>query len=96
MQSSLDELRQQIQRAEPILKHLDVEMEGLDFDPLVPASVAAANATVSHLIDTLLAGFAANPILGPLARELETQYLDGIQARVNDANKKRRAQLIHA
>jgi len=96
MQSSLDELRQQIQRAEPILKRLDVEMEGLDFDPLVPASVATANATVSHLIDTLLADFAANPILGPLARELETQYLDGIQARVNDANKKRRAQLIHA
>ena len=89
MQSTLDELRSQIQRAEPVLKRLDEEMEGLQFDPLQPASVAAAKATVSRLIRTLLAGFEHNPILGPLAQELESQYLDGIRARVSDAAKAR-------
>lgn len=85
MQSSLDALRQQIQQAEPVLKRLDVAMESLDFDPLQPASVDAANATVSHLIATLLAGFENNPILGPLANDLEAQYLEGIRLKVRAA-----------
>jgi len=85
MESSLDALRQQIQQAEPVLKRLDVAMENLTFDPLQPASVDAANATVSHLIATLLAGFEHNPILGPLANDLEAQYLEGIRLKVRAA-----------
>jgi len=90
MQSSLDELRLQIQQAEPVLKRLDVEMERIEFDPQLPASVAAANAAVTRLIETLLAGFEKNPILAPLAKDLEAQYLDGILVRVNDAKRKAR------
>lgn len=87
MESSLEKLRAQIQNAEPVLQRLDLEMERIEFDPLVSASVAAANARVTGLIDKLLAGFDGNPILGPLAEQLKAQYLEGIQAQVSEARK---------
>lgn len=82
MKPSLDELRMQILAAEPVLKSLDAEMEKIQFDPLIPASVAAARESVSRVIETLLIGFKANPILGPLAGELRAQYLEGIDEQV--------------
>lgn len=88
MESSIEVLRHQMQSAEPVLMRLDVEMECIDFDPLVPASVEAAIARVYRVIDTLLGPFQANPILGPLAEELRTQYLDGIHVRVTQAQEK--------
>ncbi|MGV8917301.1 MAG: hypothetical protein ACOH2R_05835 [Pseudomonas sp.] len=82
MPSSLDGLRNQILDAEPVLKSLDAEMEKIEFDPLVPSSVDAATDKVGRIIETLLADFKTNPILGPLAEELKSQYLDGIQEQV--------------
>lgn len=78
MPSHPEELRTQILDAEPVLKLLDAEMERIQFDPLVAKSVERARRDVSHVIERLLAGFASNPILAPLAGELRSQYLDVI------------------
>ncbi|HKS12106.1 MAG TPA: hypothetical protein VJS90_03610 [Pseudomonas sp.] len=64
---------------------LDTEMQDIEFDPLVPASVDAAIATVYRVTESLLGPFRANPILGPLADELRAQYLEGIHASVKEA-----------
>ena len=64
------------------MKRLDVEMEAICFDPSVPSSVNAATERVAAIIDSLLVGFKANPILGPLAHQLKSQYLDAIQCQV--------------
>jgi hypothetical protein len=85
MQCSLNEIRHQILDAEPVLKTLDIEMEGIEFDPLEPASVTAAYAKVDRVIEHLLARFKANPILGPLTTELKSQYFEGIRTRVAQA-----------
>ncbi|WP_223503874.1 hypothetical protein [Pseudomonas sp. GL-RE-29] len=85
MRCSPDEIRHQILDAEPVLKRLDVEMEGIQFDPLVPSSVCAAYAKVDRVIEHLLAPFKANPILGPLTTQLKPQYFDGIRAKVAHA-----------
>jgi len=85
MAHSHETLRTQIENAAPVLQRLDEEMERIAFDPLRPASVAAARAKVELLIDTLLAGFKGKPILGPLAVALKAQYLEAIQARVMGA-----------
>ncbi|MFJ3486920.1 hypothetical protein ACIPL1_26430 [Pseudomonas sp. NPDC090202] len=82
MPSSLDALRNQILDAEPVLKTLDAEMEKIQFDPLIPASVDAANEKIGRVIETLLSDFKGNPILGPLAVELKAQYLEGIEEQV--------------
>ncbi|MFS2160188.1 hypothetical protein ACCD10_22950 [Pseudomonas sp. Pseusp122] len=79
MNSSLDQLRNQIKNAEPILKALDDEMEKIQFDPLLQSSIDAANAKIGRVIETLLVDFKANPILASLAGELKSQYLEGIQ-----------------
>lgn len=85
MELSLDEVRNQIQSAEQILKRLDMEMENVQFDPLVPSSVEEAIATVYQMIEGLLMPFKANPVLGPLTEELKSQYLDGILTQVSEA-----------
>ncbi len=85
MPSSLDVLRNQILDAGPVLKTLDTEMEKIQFDPLIPASVAAANQKVGQMIETLLSDFKGNPILEPLAVELKAQYLEGIEEQVTAA-----------
>jgi len=85
MRCSPDEIRHQILDAESVLKRLDIEMEGIVFDPLIPSSVTAAYARVDRVIEHLLARFKANPILGPLTKELKSQYIDGIQAKVAHA-----------
>lgn len=83
--SSLDQIRSQILDAEPILKRLDLEMEKIQFDPLVQSSVNAANAQVGQVIETLLADFKGNTLLSPLAEELKSQYLEGIREQVDAA-----------
>jgi hypothetical protein len=85
MGSALDVLRNQIQDAEPVLKRLDLEMERIEFDPHVPASVEAAKVTVDTVIDRLMGAFRKNPILGPLADDLKSQYLEGIATQVAEA-----------
>lgn len=85
MQSSLDLLRTQIQDAEPVLKRLDAEMEKIQFDPLVDASVNSANVKILQVIEQLLSPFGTNPVLGPLTESLKAQYLEGIQAQVDEA-----------
>lgn len=85
MESCPKVLRHQMQSAEPVLMRLDIEMQGIDFDPLIPSSVDAAIATVYRVTESLLGPFRRNPILGPLADELRTQYLEGIRARVKEA-----------
>lgn len=82
MHSTLDVVRTQMQEAEPVLKQLDVELEAIIFDPFIPSSVDAAIERVAAVIDTLLVDFKANPILGPLANQLKSQYLDAIQHQV--------------
>lgn len=85
MESCTKVLRHQMENAEPVLMRLDIEMQGINFDPLIPASVDAAIATVYRVTESLLGPFRRNPILGPLADELRTQYLEGIRARVKEA-----------
>ncbi|WP_338524915.1 hypothetical protein NUH87_04350 [Pseudomonas batumici] len=85
MHSTLDVVRAQMQAAEPVLKQLDVELEAISFDPSVPSSVDTATERVTAIIDTLLVGFKTNPILGPLADQLKSQYLDAIQHQVASA-----------
>lgn len=87
MAASDETLRIEIKNAAPALQRLDEAMERITFDPLRPASVAAARENVEHLIDTLLVGFAGKPILGPLAVALKAQYLEAIQAQVLDARR---------
>ncbi|WP_283184449.1 hypothetical protein [Pseudomonas svalbardensis] len=64
------------------MKQLDVELETISFDPFIPSSVDAAIERVAAVINTLLVSFKANPILGPLADQLKSQYLDAIQHQV--------------
>jgi hypothetical protein len=85
MQCSPAEIRHQILDAESALKRLDIEMEGIEFDPLMPSSVTAAYAKADRVIEHLMAQFKSNPILGPLTKELKSQYREGIQAKVSNA-----------
>jgi hypothetical protein len=87
MGSALDVLRNQIQDAEPVLKRLDLEMERIEFDPRIPASVEAARATVDSVIDRLMGAFRKNPILGPLTDDLKSQYLESIAEQVAEARQ---------
>lgn len=82
MHPTLDEVRAQMREVEPLLKRLDQELETINFDPAVPSSVEAATRRVTDAIDTLLARFKGNPILGPLACQLKAQYMEGIQHQV--------------
>lgn len=84
MESCTHVLRHEMQNAQPVLMRLDLEMQNIDFDPLVPASVDAAIATVFRVTEALLGAFQNNPILGPLADDLRAQYLEGIHARVHE------------
>lgn len=87
MGSALDVLRNQILSVEQVLKQLDLEMERIQFDPLVPSSVEAARVSVDGVIDRLMGKYKANPILGPLANDLKTQYLDGIETQIEEAER---------
>lgn len=80
--TALDLLRTQMQDAESVLKALDIELERIAFDPAKGASVDAAITQVSNVIDAHLANFRENPILGPMAEQLKSQYLDGIYEQV--------------
>ena len=71
-----------MRNAEPVLKALDLELEKITFDPREPVSIEAAIEHVIESIDTHLADFKSNPILGPMADELKAQYEEGIQAQV--------------
>jgi hypothetical protein len=64
MQCSPDEIRHQILDAEPVLKRLDIEMEGVQLDPLVPSSVTAAYFKVDRAIEHLWPGSRQSPSLG--------------------------------
>lgn len=87
MESSLDVIRTQIEKAQPVLEALDAKIEAIEFDPLSAPSVAAATLKVDEVINDLLAPFKANPILGPLAADLKTHYLDSIRAQVLEAKE---------
>jgi len=89
MGSSVDAMRKEFLAAEPALKRLDLEMERMKFNPRLPASVDAARAKVSKVIERLMGDFKGNPVLGPLTEELKSQYLESIKIRV--ANAKRAA-----
>lgn len=80
--SSLDLLRTQMQDAQPVLAALDVELESIQFDPAAPASVDAAIVKVGRVIDAHLANFRHNPILGPMADQLKSHYVEGIHEQV--------------
>lgn len=82
MRPTPDVVQAQMRDAEAVLQNLDNKLEAITFDPAVPASVDAATRQTATLIDTLLAGFAGNPILGPLAEQLKVQYLENIGERV--------------
>lgn len=75
----LDDLRAQMIAAEESLKKLDIEMEKIDYDPLIPESVQEARKRVRQLIDTILADFGDNPVLAPMVTELRSHYLDRIE-----------------
>lgn len=75
----LDDLRAQMIAAEESLKKLDIEMEKIEYDPLIPESVQEARKRVRQLIDTILAGFGDNPVLAPMVAELRSLYLDRIE-----------------
>ncbi|MNE23393.1 hypothetical protein [Pseudomonas fluorescens] len=75
----LDDLRAQMIAAEESLKKLDIEMEKIEYDPLIPESVQEARKRVRQLIDTILADFGGNPVLAPMVAELRSLYLDRIE-----------------
>ncbi|MNJ13251.1 MULTISPECIES: hypothetical protein [Pseudomonas] len=75
----LDDLRAQMIAAEESLKKLDIEMEKIEYDPLIPESVQEARKRVRQLIDTILADFGDNPVLAPMVAELRSLYLDRIE-----------------
>lgn len=81
---TLDNIRAQMIAAEVSLKKLDVEMEKIDYDPLIPGSVQAARMRVYQLIDTTLTDFRENSVLAPMIAELRSHYLDGIEEHVNE------------
>lgn len=87
MESCTEVIRHQMQSVEPVLMRLDIEMQALEFDPRLPASVEAAIVTVYRVTGSLLGPFSANPILGPLADELRAQYLDDIHNKVKEARR---------
>ncbi|MBD8495669.1 hypothetical protein IFR09_10740 [Pseudomonas syringae] len=87
METSVDVIRTQIRNAQPILKALDERMEAIEFDPREPSSVAAATASVQQIVEDLMTPFKTNPVLGPLAIELKSHYLDNIRFRVSEARK---------
>ncbi|WP_432218611.1 hypothetical protein ACREYJ_04620 [Pseudomonas kribbensis] len=60
-------------------------METITFDPAVPASVETAARQTTAVIDAFMAGFAGNPVLGPLADQLKAQYLESIRHRVTSS-----------
>lgn len=80
-----DAIRIQIRNAEPILNVLGARMEAIEFDPMSPSSVDAANAEIAQVFEDLLAPFSVNPILGPLAAELQSQYIGKVQSQVTEA-----------
>jgi hypothetical protein len=60
-----DVVRAQLRDAEAVLQKLEIRLQAIRFDPIVPASVDAATRQTSAVIETLLSGFRDNPILAP-------------------------------
>lgn len=84
--TALELLRTQMQDAEPVLKALDVALDRIEFDPAKPASVVAAVMEVGKVIDAHLGNFKENPILGPMAEQLKSQYVEGIYEQIPAAD----------
>lgn len=82
MRPAREVVRTQMRDAEAVLQQLDDKLEAITFDPVEPTSIEAATRRTIAAIDTLMAGFAGNPVLGPLAEQLKAQYLEGIRHRV--------------
>lgn len=77
-----DVVRAQIRDAEAVLQQLDLRLEAIRFDPVVPSSVETAINQTSAVIDSLLSGFNGNPVLAPLVDQLKVQYRENIEHKV--------------
>ena len=76
--ASLDTLRNQLQQAETVLKALDTELAQITCNPDEPRSVKRAIERITIAIDSGFDGLRCNPVLGPLAEALKTQYIERI------------------
>lgn len=76
--ASLDTLRNQLQQAETVLDTLDAELAQITCDPDEPCSVKHAIERITAAIDSRFDGLRCNPVLGPLAEALKTQYIERI------------------
>jgi hypothetical protein len=85
----LDAVRHQMRIAEPVLKALDSELANISFDPTRRDSIDTDIERVLQTIDSRLESFKNHPVLGPIARQLKSQYVEGIQDRVDDLKPKR-------
>ena len=86
-----DVVRAQLREAEAVLQKLELRLQSIRFDPLVPASVNAATRQTSAVIESLLSGFRGNPVLAPLVDQLKVQYLENIDHQVKVSRDTRSA-----
>lgn len=90
--SGLDDLQRQLQDAEKAFAALDGELGSVSFDPNDPASIETAIQEVVRVVDERVGAYASNPLVGPIAEQLKSNYREHIleraaAARLGDAKR---------
>jgi hypothetical protein len=83
--TGLDKLQKELKQAEQALKELDGELGVVNFDPNDPASIEVAIQSVTQMIDSRIAPYADNPIVGSLADQMKESYREHILQKAAEA-----------
>lgn len=76
--SGFDGLSRTLEEASTALKDLDGELGTVSFDPNDPASIEAAIAEISRLVDDKIGDAASNPFVSQLADGMKESYRQAI------------------
>ena len=81
MIKGLDKLQRHLAEAQSALQALDGELCTVSINPNDPVSIEAAIQRIANVIDERVGGYAANPIIRPLAEQMKERYRDNILER---------------
>ena len=85
LMDGLEKLQRQLKSASEALKNLDGEIASVQFVPNDPASVEAAIADMRLAVDSRVARYSDNPLIGPIANQMKEKYENHILEQVMNA-----------
>ncbi|MFQ2186221.1 MULTISPECIES: hypothetical protein [Aeromonas] len=86
--TGLDELQNELSKAQLALEELDGELGTVNFNPNDPASIEAAIQSVCQMVDERAGQYASNSIVGPLLEQMKETYRENILQHAAEARLK--------